>query len=87
MKRPVRLLFAFSLLANTSMSTQFTLNLRPVAPGTGELCFTLEPGYCYCLESSGDFTGTFSPASSWMLGDGVERVIGIRDGIAPSEDA
>ena len=66
---------------------QFTLGIRPVAPGTGELCFTLEPGYYYCLESSGDFTGTFSPASSWMLGDGVESVIGIRDEIAPSEDA
>ncbi len=47
-------IFVFLLLVLPSAKAQFTLGLRPVAPGTGELRFTLDPGYYYCLESSGD---------------------------------
>ncbi len=74
MKRIARFLFVLSLLAAglVSARAQFTLGLRPVSPGTGELRFTLDPGYYYCLESSGDLTGSFAPASGWMLGNGGE---------------
>ncbi len=70
---PMKLLrlFLASLALIISAQAQFTLDLRPIAPGAGELRFTLNPGYYYCLESSGDLTGTFAPASGWMLGNGL----------------
>ena len=60
------------VLAGISAQAQFTLDIRPVAPGTGKLRFTLDSGYYYCLESSGDLTGSFAPASGWMFGSGNE---------------
>ena len=61
----LRLHFAlcFLRLAVASTPAQFTLKIQPVTPGSGELRFTLAPGYYYCLESSGDLTGSFVPAS------------------------
>ena len=74
MKRiPRGILCVLALLALVvSARAQFTLDLHPISPGTVELRFTLEPDYYYCLESSGDLTGTFAPASGWMLGSGSE---------------
>ena len=57
-------------LAILSAQAQFTLGFAPVSPGTGALHFTLESGFYYCLESSGDLVGGFAPVSGWMLGDG-----------------
>ena len=59
-------------LATISARGQFTLELHPVSPGTGELRFTLEPGYYHRLENSGNLATGFSPASGWMLGNGNE---------------
>ncbi len=71
-KRLVRgILCALSLLTLVvSVRGQFTLEIVPVSPGTGQLGFTLFPGYYYCLEKSGDLAVGFHPASGWMLGDG-----------------
>ncbi len=63
--------FSLLLFASLSALAEFTLNLSPVSPGAAELKFTRTPGYYYCLESSGSLTGTFAPASGWMMGDGL----------------
>ena len=59
------------LLASVSARAQFTLDIQPVSSGAGQLRFTLEPGYYYCLESSGDLLTAFAQASGWMLGNGT----------------
>ena len=66
-----RLLLWLTLAAaQVSAGAQFTLDISPVAPGTGVLGFTLEPNFYYRLESSGSLTSEFAPASGWMLGKG-----------------
>ena len=59
------------LLAALPTHAQFTLNLSPVSPGSAQLQFTREPGYYYSLESTRDLTTTYTPASGWMMGDGL----------------
>ena len=57
-------------IASLSAEAEFTLDISPVAPGTGVLGFTLEPNFYYRLEISGTLTTGFAPASGWMLGNG-----------------
>ena len=86
MKRiPHGILCVLALFAiGISAYAQFTLNVRPVAPGTAELSFTREARYYYCLESSGDLNGTFVPASGWMLGDGLSTTWNLNFPAVPS---
>ena len=69
---PFRLIHTLLALciATVSARAEFTLDISPVAPGTGVLGFTLEPDFYYRLEISGSLTTGFAPASGWMLGNG-----------------
>ena len=71
---PFRLIHTllFLCIAAISSRAQFTLDIRPVSPGTGELKFTLEPDFYYQVEGSYSLTSPFAPMSGWMLGDGSE---------------
>ena len=73
MKLIVRLIHTLLVLCIATVSTraEFTLDITPVAPGTGAITFTLEQDFFYSVESSSDLTA-FTPMSGWMLGDGSE---------------